>query len=191
SYEDFYTIHLPDPFEDGYNDIDFEKPKAPIHPLGAARCHLLNDNGSDIVARSIPTGDNSLSKSNTSPVSQVHLGQLDRTKSNGENEAISTNVDIVARVEAETKKQEEETRAKALLREDIQSRWFLKKPMDEESYEKIAKLHETAILPQVQKYSTSYGLHGPTRFGDGAQSNSLSYGKWLAAPKKKPTIVDM
>ncbi|KAG8937600.1 hypothetical protein FRC03_008021 [Tulasnella sp. 419] len=62
--------------------------------------------------------------------------------------------------------------------------------MDEESYQKIAKLHETAILPQVQKYSTSYGLHGPTRFGDDPQTNGLSYGKWLAAPKEKPTIVD-
>ncbi|KAG8913439.1 hypothetical protein FRC02_005491, partial [Tulasnella sp. 418] len=105
-YEDFYAVHFPDPFEDGSSDIDFEKPKAPIHPLGAsasailtAHCHVSDYNGSDIFARSIPDGD-VLSESNTSPVAQ---DKLDGTKNDGEHTPIAPNEDTVIQDEAEAK----------------------------------------------------------------------------------------
>ncbi|KAG8938369.1 hypothetical protein FRC03_007321, partial [Tulasnella sp. 419] len=202
-YEDFYSLYLPDPFDGGYtSDMTFENSKGSTYPFAFSGHSTPPPEGSassfikasDVLIGSNPNGD-ALSNSaphksdNYNPATHVALVKLERTP--GDNKNGSTNhTDSPRAAQGETaeKAEKEKAREKALLREDMQSRWFQSRIMDEESYMKISKLHEVVILPKLRKYSTVDGLHGPTGLGFGAQENGLSYGKYLPTPRKKSSI---
>ncbi|KAG8917284.1 hypothetical protein FRC02_003203 [Tulasnella sp. 418] len=173
SYEDLYTAYLLDPFDGGHtSDLTFGKSMEYTYPItfsGSSPPLSEGPSSSFIKASDILIGSksgcnvservNSAPQENVKVNTETHVTLLQVERTPSHNETGSTYyTDSLQAVEDEgAKEEQEEARAKVLLREDMASRWFKRRVMDEESYMKISKLHEVVTLPNLRKYSTVDG----------------------------------